>query len=107
MNSDTLDLGERERDRHVRSAVGGTAAAVGCPLQPLRKGRGMLRGLRCAQPYAFFCFSVDQGSTGFVSFGAVAECCLFKIKQVTVDGIIHSQMGGPARHSQARPVWPV
>lgn len=34
-----------------------------------------------------FCSSVDEDSTGFVSFGVGEECCLFKIKQVTVDGI--------------------
>jgi hypothetical protein len=33
MNSDTLDLGEREEDRRVGVAVGDTAAAVECPLQ--------------------------------------------------------------------------
>jgi hypothetical protein len=51
MNSDTLDLeGERRRPTH-RERCRGTAAAIGCPLQPLCKGRGMVRELRCAQPY--------------------------------------------------------
>jgi hypothetical protein len=49
MNSDTLDLGEREGDRHVGCAVGGTAAAIGCPLQPTCKGRGSGRVDRCGQ----------------------------------------------------------
>jgi hypothetical protein len=40
MNSDTLDLGEREGGRRVWGAVGGTGAAVGGPLQPTCKGRG-------------------------------------------------------------------
>jgi hypothetical protein len=52
MNNDTLDLGEREGGRRVGDAVGGTAAAVGCPLQPACKGRGMASVYRCAQPKA-------------------------------------------------------
>jgi hypothetical protein len=40
MNSDTLDLGEREEDRHVGGAVGGTAAAIGCPYAPHARGGG-------------------------------------------------------------------
>jgi hypothetical protein len=51
MNSDTLHLGEREGGRRVGGAVGGTAAAVGYPLQPVCKGRGMGSVYRCAQPY--------------------------------------------------------
>jgi hypothetical protein len=47
MNSDTLNLGGREGDRHVEGAVGGTAAAIGCPLRAACKGRGLRRGLRC------------------------------------------------------------
>jgi hypothetical protein len=43
--------GEREGDRHVGDAVGGTAAAIGCPLRAACKGRGIARVYRCAQPY--------------------------------------------------------
>jgi hypothetical protein len=39
MNNNTLDLGEREGSRRVGDAVGGNAAAVGCPIQPTCKGR--------------------------------------------------------------------
>jgi hypothetical protein len=40
MNSDTLDLGGERRGPTRRGAVGGPAAAIGCPLQPTCKGRG-------------------------------------------------------------------
>jgi hypothetical protein len=46
MNSDTLDLGEREKGRRVRSAVGSTTAAVECPLQPHARGDGEGAALR-------------------------------------------------------------
>jgi hypothetical protein len=48
MNSDTLDLGEREGDRRVGGAVGGTAAAVECPLRAACKGRGRGSVHRCS-----------------------------------------------------------
>jgi hypothetical protein len=50
MNSDTLDLGGERRVPMRRGRCRGTAAAVGCPLQPACKGRGLRRGCRCAQP---------------------------------------------------------
>jgi hypothetical protein len=40
MNSDTLVLGRERRRPTRRGAVEGTAAAIGCPLQPTCKGRG-------------------------------------------------------------------
>jgi hypothetical protein len=54
MNSDTLDLGGERRGRRVGGAVG----AVGCPLQPACKGRGIARVYRYAQPYALQYFQV-------------------------------------------------
>jgi hypothetical protein len=45
MNSDTLDLGEREGGQHVGSAVGDTAAAVEYPYSPHARGEG--RGGGC------------------------------------------------------------
>jgi hypothetical protein len=60
MNSDTLDLGEREGDRRVGGAVGGTAAAVGCPLHAACKGRGRGSGNRCAQPEVYERLVDDQ-----------------------------------------------
>jgi hypothetical protein len=42
MNSDTLDLGEREGGRRLGGAVGCTAAAIECPLQAACKGRGCI-----------------------------------------------------------------
>jgi hypothetical protein len=48
MNSDTLDLGEREGDQHVGGAVGSTAAAIGCPLRAACKGRGRGSVHRCS-----------------------------------------------------------
>jgi hypothetical protein len=44
MNSDTLDLERERRGPSRRGTVGGTAAAVECPLQAACKGRG----LRCS-----------------------------------------------------------
>jgi hypothetical protein len=63
MNSDTLDLGEREEDRHVEGAVGGTAAAIGCSLRPTCKERGCGSVQRCSQSYVverLARFGVDQ-----------------------------------------------
>jgi hypothetical protein len=37
-------------DRHVGGAVGGTAAAIGCPLRAACKGMEIARVYRCAQP---------------------------------------------------------
>jgi hypothetical protein len=50
MNSDTLNLGGERRVPMRKERCRGTAAAVGCPLQPACKGRGLRRGCRCAQP---------------------------------------------------------
>jgi hypothetical protein len=47
MNSDTLDLGEREGNRHVGGAVGGTAAAIECPLRAACKEREKRSVHRC------------------------------------------------------------
>jgi hypothetical protein len=44
MNSDTLNLGGERRGPTRRGAVGGTAAAIGCPLRAACKGRGLRRG---------------------------------------------------------------
>jgi hypothetical protein len=49
MNSDTLDLGGERRGPTRRGRCRGTAAAIGCPLQPTCKGRGAGRVDRCAQ----------------------------------------------------------
>jgi hypothetical protein len=49
INSDTLDLGGERRGPTRRGAVGGTAAAIGCPLQPTCKGRGSGSLDRCGQ----------------------------------------------------------
>jgi hypothetical protein len=48
MNNDTLYLGGERRDRHVGGAVGGTAAAIGCPLRAACKGRGKGSVHRCS-----------------------------------------------------------
>jgi hypothetical protein len=51
MNSDTLDLGGERRGPTCRGRCRGTAAAIGCPLQPSWKGRGSGRVDRCGQSY--------------------------------------------------------
>jgi hypothetical protein len=72
MNSDTLDLGEREGGRHVGGAVGSTVAAVGCPLQPACKGRGMASVYRCAQPDSASAASTSSTTGAATASGAVA-----------------------------------